>query len=173
MLKPARGRQRGAVLIVGLIVLTVMTLMVLGMLKSAVLELKIGGAAQNAEVLFSTAESAANKFLNDNNGRFSKECLTAAGALSCFTTADASTVISGAAPNLVATSAYSHGAVVVATAAVTLQQIACTDVADTENQIGGGLQVVYFDIQSVVTGAVSGQATVHQGIKSLLPPGSC
>ena len=81
------GNQRGAVLATSLIVLVVMTLLVLGMLRTSVLELKIGGIAQTSAQNFSNAEVALTKFMNDNNGRFKKDCLVApASSESCFCT---------------------------------------------------------------------------------------
>ena len=51
MLKLAhtKAHQRGAVLIVGLVMLAVMTLLVVSMIKTSVVELKIGGASQIAQ----------------------------------------------------------------------------------------------------------------------------
>lgn len=172
MLNRAPGRrQRGAILVVSLVVLVVMTLMVLGMLRTSVIELKIGGVNHQAELNFSNAETMISKYLNENNGRFSKDCLsTVVAALSCFTTTDGATTISGTAPNRTMTKPLEGS-----TAALTAQQIACADDAGvgSGNQIGGGLQAVYFNVQAVASGTFSGRGTVHQGIKSPLPPGAC
>ncbi len=172
MLKhPYARRQGGAILVIALVVLVVMTLLVLGMLKTAVLELKIGGVNHQAELNFSNAESMISKYLNENNGRFSKDCLsTVVPSLSCFITADGATTVAGTAPNRTMTKILEGS-----TATLSAQQIACADDSGvgSGNQIGGGLQAVYLNIQAVASGTFSGRGTVHQGIKSPLPPGSC
>jgi hypothetical protein len=60
--------QQGAVLIVGLIMLAVMTLLVISMLRTSILELRIGGANQVAQETFANAELAISNFLNVNIG---------------------------------------------------------------------------------------------------------
>ncbi len=171
MLKRIGGRQGGGVLVVSLIILVVMTLLVLGMLRTAVLELKIGGTSQQAELNFSNAESMLAKYVNENNGRFSSNCLNVAGTSSCFATTDGATTIVGTAPNQTMTKVLEGS-----TVTLSAQQIGCTDDAGvgSGSQLGpGGLQAVYLDIQAVATGDFAGRATVHQGIKSHVPPGGC
>jgi len=182
-MRPVKQGQRGVVLFVALVVLIVMTLMVLGLMRSAVLELKIGGVAQNAEVLFSSAESATNAFINENNGRFSRDCLTATPALSCFTTLDSGgsrTSLGGTADPATRTATaapkqYEQGSVVMAAVTITATQTACVDDAGvgSGHQIGSGLQAVHFNVEARSVGTGMGEATVHEGIKSPLPPGSC
>ena len=171
MLKRARGRQRGVILVVSLVVLAVMTLLVIGMLRLNVLELKIGGVNHQAELNFTNAEAMITAYLNENNGRFSKDCLsTPDAALSCFTSADGTVTIAGAAPNRTMTKTLEGS-----TVTLSVQQIACSDDSGvgSGNQIGGGLQALFLDVQAVSTGTFSGRSTVHQGIKAPLPPGSC
>ena len=74
----ARHKQRGAVLVVALIMLAVMTLFVISMLKTSIIELKIGGASQVAALNFTNAELAITRFIIDNNGRFAPGFLTLA-----------------------------------------------------------------------------------------------
>ncbi len=186
MLTPRR--QSGAVLFTGLIVLVVMTLLVLGMLKASVLELKIGGIAHTAEQNFSNAEVALGKYINDNNGRFSRNCLTAAAPNGCFcTNPDSSQCgtanVGGNRTSLIPAAGATPATLRVDGPAffgaqqvdVVVVQIGCADdsTRGSGTQLGGGLQAVYFDIQAVSTGDFQGSAVVHQGIKSPLPAGGC
>lgn len=70
-----RTRQQGVVLVISLIFLAVMTLLVLSMVRTGLLELKIGGVSQEAEAAFATAEVSVSQYLNDNSGRFAPDCL--------------------------------------------------------------------------------------------------
>ena len=74
---PSRN-QNGAVLIVGLVMLAVMTLLVVSMLKTSVLELKIGGVHQVAAMNFANAERGITQFMNDNQGKFASGFTTSA-----------------------------------------------------------------------------------------------
>lgn len=164
-------RQGGAILAVSLIVLVVMTLLVLGMLRTAVLELKIGGVNHQAELNFANAESMISTYLNENNGRFSKDCLsTVVPSLSCFITSDVATTIAGTVPNRTMTKPLEGS-----TVTLSAQQIACAEDAGvgSGNQIKGGLHAVHMTIQGIASGVFSGRGIVHQGIKAPLPPGSC
>src|SRR5580658_7017122 len=69
------SRQRGAVLIVGLVMLTVMTLLVVSMLRTSIIDLKIGGISQDAQVNFNNAEIALMTYSNANAGLLSHNCL--------------------------------------------------------------------------------------------------
>jgi hypothetical protein len=64
------GRQRGAVLVVGLIMLGVMSLLVASMIRTSILELRIGGANQAALETFANAESALLAAIAANAGRW-------------------------------------------------------------------------------------------------------
>ena len=188
-----RKTQRGAVLATSLIILVVMTLLVLAMLKSSVLDLKIGGIAQTGAQNFSNADVALVKFINDNNGRFADGCLTAASGTSCFCTnpdsaqcqsanvgGNQTSYVSGATPKI------QVGDPSLSAAAQPLFGAQQTDITATQLSgcveaaaRGGGSQLcnpgepciknLYFDIAAVSNGVVSGQATVHQGIVSFCP----
>ncbi len=69
-------RQRGAVLVVGLVMLTVMTMLVVSMMKTSIIDLKIGGMSQDALVNVSNADVLLNTFFNLYNGKFSNNCTT-------------------------------------------------------------------------------------------------
>ena len=79
-LSSAPFRQRGAVLVVSLIMLAVLTLFVISMIKTSIVELKIGGVSQTAASNLSAADSAIDNFLALNSGRFAPNWLTAVGA---------------------------------------------------------------------------------------------
>lgn len=176
-------RQRGVVLFVAMVVLVVMTLIVLALMRGAVLELKIGGATQTSETLFSVAESATNAFINDNDGRYARDCLTDANPdLNCFTrrTGGANVSLGGttdpaAAAVVSAPQEFRHGTVVLAETTLSARQLACVDDAGvgSGNQLGAGLQAVHFDIEARSEGLNQEAAVVNQGFKSLLPAGSC
>lgn len=174
--------QRGVVLAVSLIILVFMTLLVFSMLRTSVLELMMGAGSYTADQNFSNAEAALTKFLNDNNGRFSVGCLTAPNAANCFCTnpnaaqchaanvgGNATTYVAAPASLIIAGGSL-NGA---RQTSITAQQLSgcVTDAArGSGNQMttagGIGLGAVYFDVEARTFGALSGQAIVHQGIKS-------
>src|SRR5689334_13406311 len=71
--------ERGAVLVVSLIMLAVLTLFVISMIKTAIIELKIGGVSQIAALNLAAAESAVDNFLVLNSGRFAPNWLGMGG----------------------------------------------------------------------------------------------
>lgn len=71
-----RTKQQGVVLVISLIFLAVMTLLVLSMVRTSLLELKIGGVNQEAEAAFATAEVSISQYINENAGAFAPGCLT-------------------------------------------------------------------------------------------------
>lgn len=177
--------QRGAVLATSLIILVVMTLLVLGMLKTSVLELKIGGMVYTAEQNFSNAEVALIKFLNDNNGRFTVDCLTAAGASNCFCTspdpaqchaanaANGTSYVAAAGVDparLIIGGGSFFGTQQTQITASQLSTCASDAIRGTGNQLtqagAAGLGAVFFDVTAQATGVMSGQVSVHQGIKT-------
>ncbi len=156
-------RQRGAVLIVSLIMLSVMTLFVISMLRTSILELKIGGSSHVAALNFANAEYAINKWINDNNGRLAPNFLgltplsagcsnSTSGAGQCT---DPPTVFGG-------------------TVALTPTQIHCGPWANFGSMMGAAqLTAARFDLRALATGTLGGSTLVHQGVQSLAPPGSC
>jgi Tfp pilus assembly protein PilX len=156
-------RQRGAVLIVSLIMLAVMSMFVISMLKTSILELKIGGASHVAQLNFANAEFAINKWINDNNGRLAPNFLAIAplssgcnvnttGAGQCT---DPPTVFGG-------------------TVGITPTQIHCGPWAQFGSMMGSmQLAAVQFDVRGTGTGTLGGTTIVHQGVQTLAPPSSC
>ena len=158
-------RQRGAVLIVSLIMLVVMTLFVISMLKTSIVELKIGGSSQVAALNFSNAEIGIDNFVSRNNGRFAPRFLTlpALGA-GCDTNTLAPGPCNELPPGLQPGSAVR----------VVASQINCgTAVNYRDNMGAGALQAVQFDLRAEATTTLGGRMILHQGIQTLAAPGSC
>ena len=150
-----RSKQRGAVLVVSLIMLAVMTLFVISMLKTSIIELRIGGASQVAALNFANAEMAIEKFIVDNDGRFAPGFLTLA--------VGAGGVINDPPTGLIG-----------GTATLAPVQIVCGPPDDPGTMIGASaLMAVIFDIRATATGTLGGTAQVHQGVQTFAPPGSC
>jgi Tfp pilus assembly protein PilX len=143
-------RQRGAVLVVGLIMLAVMTLLVISMLRTSILELRIGGANQVAQETFANAELAISNFLNTNTGRFAPGFLT----------------LSASAPGApdFTLPAITGGAVALAAA-----QIQCSSATILGNQYANvgrqnALFVTTFNIRGTSNSVLGGNAAVNQGV---------
>ena len=162
-------RQRGAVLIVGLVMLAVMTLLVVSMIKTSVVELKIGGATQIAQQNMTNAERMINTFIDVNNGRFASNYLPLPAASGGPTPPGgaSSSYDSTVGVYSVANTALHHG-----NANLQVQQIHCAPDA-TIGRSYGALFFVHFDIRSTATGTLGGTSSVHQGIRSTVPAGSC
>ncbi len=145
--------QRGAVLIISLIMLAVMTLFVISMLKTSVIELKIGGSSQVAAINLTNAEIAINRYIQLNNGVWAPYFLTTGAVVQ---NSNSYTGYGGTA-NIVATQLY------------------CGSITSVGTQIGAtSLQAVQFDLQATATGTLGGSSTtVHQGVQSLAGAGSC
>jgi len=168
--KASARHERGAVLIVGLVMLAVMTLLVVSMIKTSVVELKIGGANQIAQQNQTNAEVMINTFINDNNGRFASNYLplvpASGGPIKPTAAASGSYNTSSTVYSVAPTNTH------FGQADLNIRQIQCSG----QRQIGialGALQFVFFDVRSTATGTLGGSATVHQGIRSVVPAGSC
>jgi len=158
MTKPGKS-QSGVVLITTLIMLVMMTLLVLSMLRTNVIQLKIGGASQTAAQTLANAEAAIWAFMNlpGNRGRLAP----------------------GATPDVDLANAYNlndpsfrH----LADVALTVTEVSCIQDAarQTGNMLRKGWDVAYFDVQAEAQDPVfSGRTIVHQGVRSTLPQGSC
>ena len=159
----AKSRQRGAVLIVSLIMLAVMSLFVISMLKTSILELKIGGASHVTQLNFANAEYAINKWISDNNGRLAPNFL---GITPLSSGCNVNTVGQGQCTD---PPTVFGGAV-----ALTPTQIHCGPWAQFGNMMGSmQLSAVQFDVRGTATDTLGGTTIVHQGVQSLAPPGAC
>ncbi len=168
-LQLAAMRQRGAVLIVGLVMLAVMTLLVVSMIKTSVVELKIGGAHQIAQQNLTNAERLINTFIDVNNGRFAADYLalaTAAGGPVAPASGTATYSATGLTYNIAPVNL--HGG----RAALQVRQLQCTGLRVVGVGMGS-IEYVFFDVRSTATGDLGGSTTVHQGIRSIVPAGSC
>jgi hypothetical protein len=156
--------QCGAVLVVSLIMLAVLTLFVISMIKTSIVELKIGGASQTAALNMSAADAGIDNFLSLNSGRFAPNWLTLVGAAG---------PVAGSLNYTAAQGAYSalgSSVIIVAT------QVGCGASKQNGAQIGpGAQQAVQFDIAATASGAIGigGQTVVHQGVQALAPSGAC
>ena len=167
----ARRAQRGAVLVVGLVMLTVMTLLVVSMIKTSVVELKIGGASQISQQNLSNAELVINTFLNENNTRFAAHYLGLAAAAG----GPVPPPLPGATGSYnAATTIYTvtPGNVLYGQANLQIRQIQCT-ARRVQGQDATAFQYVFFDVRSTATGSLGGSTTVNQGIRTTVPSGSC
>jgi hypothetical protein len=158
-------------LIVGLVMLAVMTLLVVSMIKTSVVELKIGGANQIAQQNFATAERVINGFIDINNGRFASNYLSLPSG-----SGGPATPPSGTPAYSTTSHVYAVTGLDFHTAGATLQvrQIQCSP--PSRKPIGvsiGAFEHVHFDVRSTVTGKLGGSTSVHQGIRSIVPAGSC
>ncbi len=154
----APHRQRGAVLVVGLIMLAVMSLLVISMIRTSILELRIGGANQVALETFANAEVAITGVVTANSGRWAPRFTTLP------LTSPARAVLTP--PTLVG-----------GTATVTIEQIACGYVADGSSLCAAGVAncvpKASFNVTAVATSVLGGTQRVTQGVEVNIPPNSC
>lgn len=135
--------QRGVVLFTALVLMLLVTLLATSILKTAVLEMKLSGAGVRADENYNRATNALTQTQQLNDGNFAP----------------------GFQPALPSVTGI----------VVTAQEVSCTQDAATGSGMNLGasaLDAVYFDIDAQL--AANGDASnVHQGIKSVLPPGAC
>jgi Tfp pilus assembly protein PilX len=160
-----KSGQRGAVLIVSLIMLVVMTLFVISMLKTSIVELKIGGSSQVAALNFSNAEVAVDNFISRNNGRFAPRFLTlAALGAGCNRTTVGPGPCYELPPGLLA------GTLVT----VLATQINCGAPVNYTDMMGASaLSAVHYELLVEARAPLGGRMTLHQGLQTLATPGSC
>ena len=150
-------RQRGAVLVVSLIMLAVMTMFVISMLKTAVIELKIGGSSQVATQNLANADIAIENFMALNSGRFVPKFITEGKV----------------APGSDSFTGYAG------TVTLVPVQLNCGPLVGTTvgtNQYGPqSLQAVQFDLAATAIGTTgySGATVVHQGLLAMVGAGAC
>jgi Tfp pilus assembly protein PilX len=153
-------QQRGMVLITSLIMLVIMTMLAISLLRTSVIELKIGGASQVTAQNLANAEATIWTFLNapNNRGKFFHGATMDTNLNDDYSFSN---------PN------YKH----MANVALTATEIACTDDAGVGrgNQLGKNtLKAVFFDVQAQSRDTIfAGLSVVHQGIRSTVPPSGC
>ncbi len=150
---PAGRSQQGAVLIVGLVMLTVMTMLVVSMLKTSIIDLKIGGMSQDAMSNASNADIGLTNYFKINNGTFQPNCAVSAG---------------------VGCAVYTPPVVTGGTVVVTANQVYCKDKPGfTGNQVGSSFQAIVIDAISIATSSIGNSTRLHAGIEQDLVPGAC
>jgi len=150
----ARRSERGAALIVSLILLAVMTILVISTMRTSILQLRISGSTETLAVNLANAEVSIADFVDANIGRF--------------------------APGFLAMPAASGGALYPktelndSTVALVVTQVGCGPANTFTSQMGSNaLQAVQFNVAATATVNRGGRSTVHQGTEALAPPGSC
>lgn len=158
-----RANQAGAVLVVGLIMLAVMTLLVISMLKTSVIELKIGGANQEAALNFANVELKMREFLklNQDQDKLRPGLSTGANAL-----------VPAVIPDLNVRKSHID--------ALTVTEVACAPAkiegwsyASIGNRGAGGLDAVYFEVTATATSDLGASITGRQGIRRVAGYGMC
>jgi hypothetical protein len=163
-------RQRGAVLVVGLVMLTVMTMLVVSMMKTSIIDLKIGGMSQDALVNVSNADVLLNTFFNLYNGKFSNNCTTLPAALSC------NPAIAGnwVAPAFTTPPGSINGVPGSANPPFPTQMYCGDKPGFSGNQVGTSFQTVVVDISTgTVISSLNSYTRLHLGVAQDLPPGAC
>jgi hypothetical protein len=122
------------------------------MLRTSILELRIGGANQVAQETFANAELAVSNFLNVNTGRFAPGFLTLV-------------VPAPGAPD------FTLPAIVGGAVALTAAQIQCSSGTILGNQYSNvgrqnALFVTTFNIRGTSNSVLGGAAAVNQGVMS-------
>jgi hypothetical protein len=154
-MKRTAKSQTGVVLVTSLIMLVMMTLLVVSLVRTSVIELKIGGASQIAAQNLANAEAAIWAFMNAPNNRTG----FVHGAVMDV---DLSDDYDFSLPQ------FKHLREVTLTA----NELACgADAGVGSGNMGGGKppQAVYFDVRADSRDRVFGGRTiVHQGVRALL-----
>jgi len=170
-------------LVVGLVMLTVLTLLVVTAIKVGILELKIGGVSYGAAQNFANIDLALAQDLNVNGPNFHSGCLNADRsnpltlAQSCIYPGGTppGVTVSGNPGNYVTTYELYAGKV-----DVQAQEVSCiTDAArgrgnnlsDSSGKTAPDLYVE--DMTARAQGNISGQTIVRQGGRRLLAPCAC
>lgn len=152
--------QSGVVLMTSLIMLVMMTLLVVSLLRTSVIELKIGGANQITAQNLANADASLQTCINLNAplGTFCHECVVDVDLSDDYDFSD---------PR------FKH----LANVTLTADELRCVEDAGlgTGNMLGKKApDAAHFDLRADARDPVfSGRSIVHDGMKSRLPPGSC
>ncbi|WP_300453312.1 pilus assembly PilX N-terminal domain-containing protein [Accumulibacter sp.] len=156
--------QDGVVLVTSLIMLVVMTLLVISLVRTSVIELKIGGANQVAAQNLANAEASIWAFMNANQGKFAHNAT--------FHPVGGQVDFSGDYSPSVAKYAYLKSDRLI----MTVTEVGCgPDAArGSGHDPTTAPHAVLFDVRAEARDVVfGGRSVVHQGVRSILPPGSC
>jgi len=150
----ARRSERGAALIVSLILLAVMTILFISSMRTSILLLRISGSTETLSVNLANAEVSIADFVDANIGRFAPGFL--------------------AMPEAAGGARYPATVLNDSTVALVVTQVGCGPSNTFGNQMGpNALQSVQFNVAATATVNRGGRSTVHQGTEALAPPGSC
>lgn len=161
-MKTTAQSQAGVVLVTSLIMLVMMTLLVVSLVRTSVIELKIGGASQIAAQNLANAEAAIWALMNApaNRGGFTHD---RPGGLDVDLTDDYD----------ISLPKFKH----LANVTLTGTEVACipdTGVGSGNQQGEKAPDTVFFDLRADSRDPVfAGRTIVHQGVRSILPSGSC
>jgi len=149
-----QGRQRGAALIISLVLLAAMTILVISTMRTALLQLKISGSSETLSINLANAEVSIADFVDANIGRFAPGFL--------------------ALPTASGGAIYPSTTLTDSTVTLVVTQVGCGPANSFTSQMGpNGLQAGQFNVAATATVTRGGQSTVHQGTEALAPPGSC
>lgn len=137
-------RQEGVVLITSLILLVIMTLLAVSMLRTSIIELKIGGAGQIAARNLANAESEISSFINKMNFPGSSM---------------APNWITATSP----TTATPYGALESVQITLPTSDNGC--IQDPDSQMDGTLKLFYRDIRAEASSVLGGSVALHQGVR--------
>lgn len=160
MIRTRAQAQTGVVLVTSLIMLVIMTLLVVSLVRTSIIELKIGGASQIAAQNLANAEASIWAFMNApaNRGRFFH-----GATLDVNLSDDYDFTL----PH------FQH----LRDVTLTANEVSCGADAGVGrgNMLGEKApQAAYFDVRADARDPIfAGRTIVHQGIRSILPPGTC
>lgn len=159
-MKTRAQSQAGVVLVTSLIMLVMMTLLVVSLVRTSVIELKIGGASQITAQNLANAEAAIWAFMNAPSNR---DGFVHGAVMDVNLSDDYNFLL----PQ------FKH----LANVTLTANEVSCgSDAGVGRGNMAGDKapQAVYFDVRADSRDAVfAGRTIVHQGVRSILPPGSC
>jgi len=136
--------QRGVVLITSLILLVLMTLLAATIIKTSVIDLKIGGANQVIAQNLATAEAEIMNYVNTENTLASPNWLS---------------------PHAPVDVTYDGNGNNISTVHIALDAGGnCTEPQDT--MMASPLKVVYRRITATATGVLGGHAVINQGVRA-------
>jgi hypothetical protein len=160
--RPGTAHERGAVLVNGLIMLGVMSLLVASMIRTSILELRIGGANQAALETFANAESALLASIAANAGRWAPG----------FTNLPVGTA-GAPVPVVPLLTTVQNGTV----DEPVIRQIACGNPAGASSLAAIGqnnaVAIVVFDIVSTARSLLGGVQRLGAGMELQTPGGAC
>jgi hypothetical protein len=142
---------------------------VVSMMKTSIIDLKIGGVSQDNLINVNNADIILNTYFNEYSGKYSNNCLTQPGANSCSPT------VGWVAPQFSSTSNAPHSWGNGGNNLPVVSQMYCGDKPGFNgNQVGSGYQTVVLDVSTgPVVSQLGSQTRLHLGVAQDLAPGAC